>query len=368
MLIFLVVIFLLSLLELGAAVYSFRLASSTNTLFPEKHELFQWTVTASSVLFPAAHVRIVFDLPSLSPDTPPELAMHTSAFRKNPSILDIPITPEYCGHFPLRIASVEFFDFFGFWHFRVPPRKLLRENPIYITVMPRIKLFTRATKSYAELIPPMRSTFERAETIGVRPYLPGDDMRNISWKYTARSGELHVKEYEKGVRDVHLIYLDMSNPILTGIEKIIATDRLFCEAADLCAYLLRDQRPVTILCFSPEGDEQCSIASYPGFDAARIFIAQRKYCRSIPEGYKDRLSSLCEIGRNSLSIFSMALVPEPLSFLSRFSGNLATVTLFLFPQDGYEEKTRTVKNYYEELGVRSFLMEKRTNGQKGAAQ
>jgi uncharacterized protein (DUF58 family) len=355
-LVFLISIFLLSVLELVASVFSFRLKSDPNLFFSEKNEPVDWRITASTIRFPAAHVKITVNIPLLSTEPSPDNKFYVSVSSKKPCVHIIQIVPQFCGRFPLKVTSVEFFDLFGFFRIRVSPEKLLLENPCYITVLPGILRVSRATRTYSELIPPMRKTFERAETVGIHPYREGDDFRSIHWKFTARTGTLHIKEYEKGVRDLHLIYLDLTAPLVSDIDQLSVTDRMLCEAANLCAYLLRDQRPVMILCYSSQKDEQHTVAHYGGLGGAREFFASRSFVPIVPDEYKDRLSSFWEIGRNSLSVFSATVSPDSLSFLSRFSGNLSTVTLFVVSQTGHEEKGLAVAEYYSDLGVKSLLI------------
>lgn len=355
-LLFLVSIFLLSALELTASIFSFRLKSEPNPLFSEKFEPVDWRITASSVRFPASHVKITVEIPLLSVEIPPDDRFYVSVSSKKPFVHTLRIVPQFCGRFPLKVKTVEFFDLFGFFRIRMAPGKFLSENPRYLTVLPGIMGGSKATRSYSELIPPMRKTYERAETVGIHPYREGDDFRSIHWKFTARTGMLHIKEYEKGVRDLHLIYLDLTAPLVSGIEWLAVTDRMFCQAADLCAYLLRDQRPVMIMCYSPQKDEQFTASHYGGLSGIREFFACRSFAGSVPDEYKDRFSSFWDIGRNSLTVFSMTVSPDSLSFLSRFSGNLSTVTLFVVSQDGYEDKGQDVVTYYSDLGVKSLLI------------
>ena len=136
----------------------------------------------------------------------------------------------------------------------------------------------------------------------------------------------------------------------------------------MCAYLLREQRPVTILSFSEKQDEQCNLLHTGSLDKARTYLANRRFTENVPEDYKDRLSAFWEIGKNSLSVFSAALTPESLSFLSRFSGDLATVTLFLIVQKGHDEEARSVSDYYTRLGVYCFLINPEQENAKGGSK
>lgn len=53
------------------------------------------------------------------------------------------------------------------------------------------------------------------EVAGVREYVDGDEARGIDWRVTARTGRLHVKEFEEERHLSSLVVLDRS-PVLAG--------------------------------------------------------------------------------------------------------------------------------------------------------
>ena len=364
LLVFLLSLLLLSAAEIAFAALSFRIEPDRRRLFPSKYESFSRRLTICSDLFPIMHIRMICEYGHCTDVRREQLSFHASATKTRPAILNIPLTSNYAGMYEFHVTSVELFDFLGFFRYKVPLRSQLPDNPAYIPILPRINRFSRAPRVFSELIPPMRKTSERSENVGGREYRPGDDLRTINWKRTARTGVLYVKEYEKGTQDFHLLYIDLTRPAVTGEEATITVDCLFGQAADLCAFLVREQRPVSILGFAEDGEEQCAVLHSGSIEKAKIYLATRKFTPAVPEDYKDRLSSLWEIGKNSLSVFSAALTPEPLSFLSRFSGDLATVTLFLITQNGLEDQARSVSDYYARMGVNCFLIHPKDLGDK----
>ncbi len=368
---FYVLVFLLSLLLISAAeiivaAFSFRIEAEKSRVFSSKNERFSRRVTIRSSFFPIMHIRLECEHGHLMEPRREKLYFHISATGTRPAVLKIPLCSKYAGLYELRVTSVELYDFLGFFRYKVPLHKHLTDNPAYIPILPKIDRFSRAPRIFSELIPPMRKTNERSENVGGREYRPGDDLRTINWKRTAKTGVLFVKEYEKGTQDFHLLYIDLTRPTVTGEEATITADRLLGQAADLCAFLVREQRPVNILAFSEDGEEQCSVLHSGALDKARIYLSTRRFTPVVPEEYEDRLSALWEVGKNSLSVFSAALTPEPLSFLSRFSGDLATVTLFLITQNGLEEQAQAVCAYYARMGVNCFLIRPKDSGNKEA--
>ena len=71
------------------------------------------------------------------------------------------------------------------------------------------------------------------EVAGVREYQPGDEVRGIDWRVTARKGRLHVKEFT-GERDLPvLVVLDPSPTLRAGRSGVKA-----CRAREVASILL----------------------------------------------------------------------------------------------------------------------------------
>jgi len=83
-----------------------------------------------------------------------------------------------------------------------------------------------------------RSTFrgQGIEFQEVRPYLPGDDVRSIDWKVTARTGEPYIKEYaEERELTLHLL-VDTSMPMDFG-SRLWTKREAAAQIAALIAYV-----------------------------------------------------------------------------------------------------------------------------------
>ena len=98
----------------------------------------------------------------------------------------------------------------------------------------RLELRTRRRMSSA-LSGAYRSTFRGSgiEFEEVRPYLPGDDVRSIDWRVTARTGEPHLKTYREERQLRVQLLVDASPSMDFGTRE--ATKRE--KAAELCAVL-----------------------------------------------------------------------------------------------------------------------------------
>ncbi len=90
--------------------------------------------------------------------------------------------------------------------------------------MGRLELITRRTVD-ADLIGNYRSAFRGSGLLfsDIREYQPGDDVRRIHWKATARSNRAYVKSYEEDRQLRILVALDTSNS--TGVHTPPFTSR-----------------------------------------------------------------------------------------------------------------------------------------------
>jgi len=84
-----------------------------------------------------------------------------------------------------------------------------------------------------------RKRGEGTDFAGVREYTPGDDLRRIDWKTTARRGKLTVVEYESGEANNVAVALDLSPTFHAGEEDDHTLEYGVTLAASIAAQCLR---------------------------------------------------------------------------------------------------------------------------------
>lgn len=108
-------------------------------------------------------------------------------------------------------------------------------------------------------VPRRRSLFEDpSRFLGVRPYQPGDGLRHIHWRATARSGEIQVKLFEPAVLAGALLAVEMSAAAYPGLgDPDPRVEAVVTAAASLADFILA-------------GDQQAALLSN-GADAAERY-------------------------------------------------------------------------------------------------
>lgn len=76
------------------------------------------------------------------------------------------------------------------------------------------------------------------EPWGVRSYLPGDPLRNIHWRSTARTGALQVKEFEAGFQNNLYVFLQLTEGTEFGWGTKTTLDAMCGHAAYLADIML----------------------------------------------------------------------------------------------------------------------------------
>lgn len=79
-----------------------------------------------------------------------------------------------------------------------------------------------------------------AEVHGVRPHQPGESGRRIHWRATARTGELHVIDWEEETASDQTILLDVSARNLAGPPGEDTLEAAIVAAASVAAFLLEN--------------------------------------------------------------------------------------------------------------------------------
>lgn len=84
---------------------------------------------------------------------------------------------------------------------------------------------------------------------GVRDYQPGDELRRVHWRTTARTGKLAVMEYTQGAASNILVALDLHAVSYadTGTGRESALEYAIKMTAAACDYLLRQSHSVQVV-------------------------------------------------------------------------------------------------------------------------
>ena len=96
----------------------------------------------------------------------------------------------------------------------------------------------------------LRMKSDRTSIKSVRPYADGDQLRDIHWKLTAKTGELKVKEFTQSVSEK--IYLFIDGCKQSYAENPEWADEAMNLAASLCHAWLKRGVPIQVI-FSDEG-------------------------------------------------------------------------------------------------------------------
>jgi uncharacterized protein (DUF58 family) len=92
-----------------------------------------------------------------------------------------------------------------------------------------------------------------ARTSGVREYQPGDPLKRMHWKASARSGRLHVREFEPTIALETTLFLDL-NEEAYDVHLIDHMSEFSIEVAASLAYFLHRQRqPVGLVTNGRDG-------------------------------------------------------------------------------------------------------------------
>lgn len=120
-------------------------------------------------------------------------------------------------------------------------------DPELLQELKRIELRTKRCVD-ADLLGRYQSAFKGNGILfsDTREYQPGDDVRSIHWKVTARTGKTYVKDYEEDRRLTMLLALDVSASTNTGSGRTKA-DRI-AEFAALILFLARNNNDAIGTC------------------------------------------------------------------------------------------------------------------------
>lgn len=151
-----------------------------------------------------------------------------------------------------------------------------------LIVYPRIHrledLGLPSTLPFGEMHTVKRFFDDPAHTIGARQYQPGDPFKNIHWKVTARTGDLHVKEYQPTVAIDTMLFLNL-NESDYEVHLFEHYSELAIEAAASIGYnLVHRRQSIGLVTNGAAPDEQSGHPAERSGSEAReaLFVHPRK--------------------------------------------------------------------------------------------
>ena len=120
-----------------------------------------------------------------------------------------------------------------------------------VAVLPRMEPPARtalpALESPIHAAGAARATEDTSSPSDSRPYRPGDPLKRVHWKLSARQGQLMVKTYEPAAVSDALVYLDTAAAPLEPLDAWYADDVLTAAAVSLAARILQEGVPVRVI-------------------------------------------------------------------------------------------------------------------------
>lgn len=172
-----------------------------------------------------------------------------------------------------------------------------------------------------------------------REYVPGDDVRDISWTLTARTGNTYIKKYEEERELVMILAVDVSGSVNFGSENYFKGEVLTHLSALLGFSAAKNNDNVGLLLFS----DQVEHFVPPKKGRGHIQRILRDLYYHEPKSKMTNISSVVEYlsgvlkKRGTVFLFSDFMDPTPFATsLKRLSRRHETIAVQIF--DPIEEK------------------------------
>ena len=126
--------------------------------------------------------------------------------------LKITFQPDRIGKLRINAESLQLSGMLGLFRKKLSCRD--KEEVIYsFPVRQQIKTAVSEampTEEVEESTESNKKGIRRDNLLGVREFVPGDTLKQIHWKLSARQGDFYVKEYSEDLRFEHVILVDVS--------------------------------------------------------------------------------------------------------------------------------------------------------------
>lgn len=128
------------------------------------------------------------------------------------------IVCKYRGYYKVGQVRVELYD-----PLMLNKRVINFDKEIDITVYPQIvpikQKLIQSQDFYGTLKSSRRTIEDRTNIVNIRPYIPGDQLKNIHWKLSAKRDDLQTKEFEQTVSNKLFIMVNGQSEVNLDLDR-----------------------------------------------------------------------------------------------------------------------------------------------------
>ncbi|HKM35857.1 MAG TPA: DUF58 domain-containing protein [Lachnospiraceae bacterium] len=246
----------------------------------------------------------------------------------------------YCGTYSVGIDSFAITDYFGLFTIRFP-----LFSKLSVTVLPRIIPWT-----YGDLLNPdedekrqgNQALFQEEMDAELRPYMPGDPLKKIHWKASAKQQKLMVHKYINIQRQEILIFPDFSK-INASKEEVYRQQDLILELLlSLCNEGLNSGLPVQVnLC--DDKMKQQLISDKKDFDLFYEYLSTINFSAKKPIAKVLESCLLHPLQNKQVFVLASCLTKDLSLHLLKMLSDAKKITLILTAQAQSETGAKLIK-------------------------
>ncbi len=323
-------------------IYTFRFTQTLETDRAEKGTQVRLFVNiANETILPLSMMEIRFALPCPGRTLDHPICIAPYSREDFELTLDLP----YRGVYEVGMKEIRITDVFGLTSIRYELKKLPWYKMLRLTVLPAVPEGYGAGEILDEKLFAQESTSQRTENVSsAREYRPGDPLKGVNWKVSARFGELFVKEYDSPARESIAILVDNTSALpeipkkrfLRRRKKVSASGSAelaaakadaACECAASLAQLSLSRGRLSELYFvNGEDLEPVRASDEMKMEELLLHLAEADF--SMPGDFSARLESVClETNADALIVLSANADDAMAEELAKYSDSFDSCAL-----------------------------------------
>ncbi len=247
----------------------------------------------------------------------------------------------YRGVYAVGIDYLEIYDILNIFKLRI--RNIEAKN---VTVLPKVTQllnFNLSPKAESDI----KSTsnirsIDANSLVDVRAYEPGDAIKRIHWKLSARHNEVLVRNLERSAQNSTLVFLDTSKGNYSFEKNIIVEDKLMEALVSIVNHRLKRNNPVEFIYYNYEAKniKYSQKEDFHDFfsSAAQLSFWHSKSVKSIIDDYF--IEQYYNQNLHGKDVFVFTCHPEQLenqAIIHKLLGNQCTVHIVSSSYDDNRE-------------------------------